>query len=268
MCVAAIVAALGSVASAVEIDVVVPDDGTQTVELQAGQSLGNVALGQRGKLTVLGNVEDIPVTNLTLESGSMIRSNLSGPGGTRESTVTVGGKLNAGNGHSAMGDLDGGDWYFTNLMLAGTSTFNWTFASATKTNLGAGNEIAVDDRVTVFGAVNLGDGVTIQLVDGDADATADGVDVALFWAIGGLKIDGVRASNWGPVDLAKVTVLAPPDCPGWTWDTDASGNPILEYVFDEWVVLKGLVVPEPATLSFLALGGLAVLRRRKRGACK
>jgi hypothetical protein len=33
-------------------------------------------------------------------------------------------------------------------------------------------------------------------------------------------------------------------------------------------VSTGFVTPEPASLSLLALGGLALVRRRKRGMCK
>jgi hypothetical protein len=111
--------------------------------------------------------------------------------------------------------------------------------------------VAIGDSVNIFGALEMGDGLTIRLVDGLAGGvTADGVDVALFKVIDGAAIDGVAPDVdglWAPADLAKITILAPDGADYWTWDT-------LEYVDDEWVVLKGLVtvVPPP---TWTATGG-------------
>ncbi|MBL7133753.1 MAG: PEP-CTERM sorting domain-containing protein [Phycisphaerae bacterium] len=173
------------------------------------------------------------------------------------------------------------------------------------------------------------DGVTIKLIDGGGSSAgaAGGVDVALFWALGGAAFDP-----------ANITVEAP-DGKDWTWDTVGGvpgAAPIIEFVDSQWVVLRGLVTashpgdankdakvdhedlilfnaqfglrgpdqscdfdldndvdlddfkmlkdewgwvasapepggapepaetPEPATMTLLALGGLLVLRRRRR----
>jgi len=142
-----------------------------------------------------------------------------------------------------------GDWYFTNLTLAGTSTLAWTFTSAAETDVdGGGTMVATDDHVQIYGSVEMGDGLTIQLVDAGLDHTnGAGVDVALFWAIDGATIDGIApdgAGAWTTADLEKITVLSPIGAPEpWTWDVDGEDNPILEFVNDEYVVLKGLVVP-------------------------
>jgi hypothetical protein len=114
----------------------------------------------------------------------------------------------------------------TNLTLANTAIFDWTLTSATTTDVdGSGTMAAIGDSVNVFGAVNLADGVTIQLVDGLApDVTVNGVDVALFWAI--------EDAVFNP---ANIDIRSPVGAPvEWTWDS-------LEYVNDEWVVLKNLV---------------------------
>jgi hypothetical protein len=200
----------------------------QPVVLTNVEVADNVVLG-------IGNEPNVQITNLTLGTGSVVNSSLAAPGGTSNGTITVNGRLTGDNGNASIGDLDGGDWYFTNLTLGGSSTYEWTFTSAAEIDVaGDGTMVATEDSLTVFGGVNLQDGVTIQLVAGGGSSTT-GVDVALFWAIDG--------ATW---DASKVTVLPPVDHPDWTWDTVLLGgveSPVLEYVFDEWVVLKGLVAP-------------------------
>jgi hypothetical protein len=291
--------------------------------------LGGIEAGDSATLTINSAAPDYQVTNLSLADGSMVKSTLTAA--TADVTITVSSKFSSSGGKSYLGDPGdefgfGADTYLTNLTLtdgnpvAPNPVFEWTFTSAAETDVdGGGMMIAVDDSVNVYGTVNMADGLKIQLVDGLApDVTVNGVDVALFWAIA----DAV-------FDPANITILSPVGAPlKWTWDS-------LEYVNEEWVVLKNLVTgihpgdatgdgvvnyadaiafnaqlgqrgaelscdwfadgkidlldfqilkdnmgfgtggggapessgsetPEPATVSLLAIGGLLVLRRRRR----
>jgi hypothetical protein len=308
--------------------------GTSTLALDTTSParLGNVSIAAGHTATIDSPTTDITLTNLTLGSGSMVKSTATAQ--TADVAVTVSGKLSSGGGNSNLGD-SGGDWFFTNLALADTATLDWMFTSNTGSDVdGSGTMVAIDDSVNVFGSVDMAAGLTIQLVDGlPPGVNAAGVDVALFWAITGTTIDGVAPDEfgqWTPADLAKVEIRSPAGAPvEWTWDG-------LEYVNEEYVVLKGLVTgiqpgdangdnivdfadvivfneqfgmrgagqtadwnndlivdlddlqilkdnfgfgvgggapelpgsetPEPATMSLLALGGLLILRRRRRKA--
>jgi hypothetical protein len=227
---------LGTSMPLLNTTIVATANSTLAVVTEPGQPvvLNDVEVADNVTLSI-GNEPNVQITNLTLGTGSVVNSSLAAPGGTSNGTITVNGRLTGDNGNASIGDLDGGDWYFTNLTLGGSSTYEWTFTSAAEIDVaGDGTMVATEDSLTVFGGVNLQDGVTIQLVAGGGSSTT-GVDVALFWAIDG--------ATW---DASKVTVLPPVDHPDWTWDTvDIGGveSPVLEYVFDEWVVLKGLVAP-------------------------
>jgi len=203
--------------------------------------LAEVNVGDGGALSVNGSLAmgglNVAVGGtLALGDGSTIVSPATA--GTAPVTITVGGTLSSGGGNSMFGD-SGGDTFFTNLTLADTSFFDWTFTSSAQTDVDfGGTMVAIGDSVNVMGSVAMADGFTIQLVDGGLD-TANGLDVALFWAIDGASIDGVApdaiTGRWTPADLAKITILSPVGAPvEWTWDS-------LEYVNEEYIVLKGLV---------------------------
>ncbi|MDP6546592.1 MAG: PEP-CTERM sorting domain-containing protein, partial [Phycisphaerae bacterium] len=221
--------------------IVAAADSTLAVATEPGQPvvLGDVEVADGVALSI-GDAVNVEITNLTLGAGSIAKSSLAAPvTGTSDATITIKGRFTGGD-NSAIGDTGdefgiGSDWYFTNLTLAGTSTFEWTFTSGAldvDLDFDGEDDLAAGDSLEVFGAVNLEDGVKIQLVAGGGSSAAGGVDVALFWAIDG--------ATWDP---SKVTVKPPPDHLDWTWETDGLGYPVLEYVNDEWVVLKGLVAP-------------------------
>jgi len=208
--------------------------------------IGGVEASASKTLTIGSDAPNMQLTNLTLGADSMVKSTLAA---TADVDVTVSGTLNAGGGKSYLGDPGdefgaGADTFFTNLSLADgdpaipNPVFNWTFASAAETDVdGGGMMVAIDDSVHVYGALEMGDGLTIQLVDGGGSSTA-GVDVALFGVMDGATIDSVApdvAGQWTPADLDKITILSPAGAPQpWTWDS-------LEFVNDEYVVLTNLV---------------------------
>ena len=198
-------------------------------------SLGGIEAADSATLTINSAAPNYQLTNLSLADGSMVKSTLAAA--TADVTITVSGKLSSGGGKSHLGDPGdefgfGADTYLTNLTLTDGNpdvpnpVFEWTFTSTAETDVdGGGMMVAVGDSVNVYGTVTMADGLTIQLVDGLApDVTVNGVDVALFWAIA----DAV-------FDPAHITILSPVGAPlKWTWDS-------LEYVNEEWVVLKNLV---------------------------
>jgi len=322
-------------------------DSTATLALETTSPvrLGDISVAANQTATFDSAATNYTLTNLTLGVGSMVKS--TAVMATDNVTIAISDTLVGGGGLSDIGDSSG-DAFFTNLALSDTATLEWTFSSNVETDVdGGGTMVAIGDRVNVMGSVDMAGGFTIQLVDADLD-DANGVDVALFWAIDGAKIDGVApdpiTGQWATADLAKITVESPVGAPEpWTWDVDGEGNPILEFVNEEYVVLKGLVTgvvaphpgdatgpggvpdgtvdeldlalfetqlgmrapdqscdfdgdgdvdlddfatlraewgwtatpapeppasetPEPATMSLLAIGGLLVLRRRRRKA--
>ena len=211
------------------IDVEVDAYDTVEKNLNISQVFGNVTVHEGGRLTVLGALTDLPVANLTLGAGSTVKSTATAATAPVTITLEGTGTLSAGNGNAFLGR--NGDSYATNLTLAGTSTYEWSF---TKTDgldaLWEGGAVALFGA----GAVEMGDGFTIKLVDGGGSSAgiAGGVDVALFWAPGGAAFDA-----------ATITVEAP-DGKDWKWDTVGGvpgAAPILEFVDSQWVVLRGLV---------------------------
>jgi hypothetical protein len=202
----------------------------------------------------------------------------------------------------------------TDLTLADGSTLEWTLGPDPD------NYINVDG-----GIVTIDGALTIRLLDGGGSLA--GENVALFSTFFGASFDPTQ-----------ITIEAPA---GWSWDTLVGGEPDIQYIDDEFIVLKnlstGIVVvpgdtngdqivddadlaifkaqfggdwngvaledpdydndgdvdiddfvvlranfgtgvvpaplapdfsatPEPATMSLLAIGGLLVIRRRRRKA--
>jgi hypothetical protein len=93
------------------------------------------------------------------------------------------------------------------------------------------------DRLVVTGRMDLGGDLDVVLYGGFQPHAGDTFDIL----------------NWGSLTGTFSNVHLPDLAPGLIWNTDAL------YTTGELSV-----TPEPATLSLLALGGLAVIRRRRK----
>jgi PEP-CTERM motif len=72
----------------------------------------------------------------------------------------------------------------------------------------------------------------------------------------------------GPVLIGSLTgsqLAGPQEITLWgnQWPSDTRPHTAFDVTFDNISIVAGSITPEPATLSLLALGGLAVLRRRR-----
>lgn len=256
-------------AGSLEIISLTPGTTTATVEIASGGTLAvtdDVNVGDGGTLDVNGVLSmgglnvDVGGTLAMGDDGAQIFSPATAAAGN-DVTITVGagGTLRAGNGTSSVGDLFWGDPSDTNLTLAGdtgegtddAATFEWSFTKDPANTI----DYWEGDTTRVSGTVTLGDGVTIQLVDGGAGGAgaAAGVDVELFWAKTGITFD-----------LAKIEILSP-DGLGWTWDGLVLAEVDANSGHGFALVLEGLTpTPEPGTMMLLAMGGIGVLLRHRR----
>ena len=181
-------------------------------------TLAGVTASDSATLTIDSPATAINLTNMTLGAGSTVLSSQTVDLGSGSSavTITLDGTLTGGDGVGTLGSL--GDDENTNLTLIDGAVYNWT-SGATD----------ISNHVSVSGALDIAGALTINLVEG-ADST-DG-DVALFFASFG--------ATWDP---ALISIGTAPE--GWTWDTDASENPILEFGTlggsSNILYLKGLV---------------------------
>jgi hypothetical protein len=256
-------------------------------------------------LTINSPATDIQMTNMTL-GGGMVRSTQTL---IEDVSITVSGKLTAGDGVSELGDSSLDD-YDTNLTLADGASFDWVFGPG-------------ENQVDILGLLTLeeGDlGITINIIAGLG--TAAGVDVELFSMVNdpdsliipsnitinkpeGWTFDELTQSDDGEflllTNLVTSGIVAPVDGDAdGDRDVDAADLAIFKAQFggevvgigdadfdgDGFVTLADFAImrgnwgatsapptvedlsatPEPATMSLLALGGLLMIRRRRRKA--
>ena len=190
------------------------EDGTVVIAPLGILSVtGEVTVGDGGTLKVDGGL--LSVGGLDVAVGGVLElrdaSKIVSPAAAvadNDVTITVGGTLRAGDGIAWVGNIVT-DLSDTNLTLAENAFFEWSFTKKT-----VDNDLWFGDTTGVSGTVDLGNNVTIQLVDGGGASGAGGVDVLLFGTKTGATIDGAA---WDPNDLAKINIL-PPGGLVWTWD--------------------------------------------------
>ncbi len=71
-------------------------------------------------------------------------------------------------------------------------------------------------------------------------------------------------NNTGSVDLARVTIDSAFTGGSWSaliYNADSAGTPALEL---SGTIVNGALVPEPASMLIMAIGGIGVLARRRR----
>ena len=135
----------------------------------------------------------------------------------------------------------------------------------------------VDIRLTPMGTVSGTLTISVMTTMGSTFELAEGANWMDFsdaptGFLSGMTLDWTVASVSGPLTAGFVTLVSSPGASG-TWGLlvgDGSSDGYLDVegavfgtVYDGEITVGG-VVPEPVTLSLLALGGLGVLLREKR----
>jgi len=186
---------------------------------------------------VSGESDDIRLTNLVLGDGASLAAD------DRDMEISVTGTLSS---VGSTGHLGGpGEAHEVSLTLETGGRYEWEFDKT--------GGIVSGDLIVVNGDLTLGDNWVLEFIPAADSEWFNGTEHADIFSFTG-TLTG---------DLNSVLFDAPAD-----WITDAvvlyeeldRGGSGVNYVY-----MTGLeTVPEPATLSLVALGGLAVLARRRR----
>jgi len=226
------------------------NDGAAAADLTVSTSLSNYggaasSLTKTGLGTMVLTAANTYSSTTTISAGTLLVNNASGSGlGTSNAFVLAGATL------GGTGSFTGTANIATNAILApgGTGLIESLGTGA----LTLGNNAiyqweyqgALADITNVNGALNFGAGLTVLLTSLDGGALLEGTNYTLFTYTGADPVAPEFNLVFGantPTRGVRVTI-------------DADTNR----------VLLAVVVPEPATMSLLALAGAAMLRRRRR----
>jgi hypothetical protein len=189
--------------------------------------------------------------------------------------------------HSDPNTLPSPDWVYDGFQ-PGTQD-NWTTTIVTQFDFdGPGASPFFDSQGTRHGDA-IAKGALISTDGGQMTKLMGNLDqpdwiklfhVEIIWWGGDSDDDvSIDVQATGIVDITQTTVIIDGDDPNWHWTSiDGTINPQPEqetFLFNFAAVTQQIyvdsvyvgthcVIPEPAALSLLALGGLAVMRRRRR----
>ena len=175
--------------------------------------------------------------------------------------------------HNAVStDIEVYNTWVTGLANAAGLSGDWKVIGSTD-DVDARDNTGTNPNVATGVPIYLVDGITkvaddnADLWDGDVDHILDQTETggapAHLWVFTGTILDGTQApGDFGPLGRdvnGKVTQAAGGNVDQWIWRTWTGQPTTAELPF----YAMGPIIPEPATMSLLALGGLGLFRRRR-----